>query len=255
MANLLARMSPILKTGRLCQCAVSGADILYAEHGVIAFNKPPGLPSQATPDPAMPHVLSCLGAYLGSLGRPVPQLVLVHRLDKETSGVILVAEGNERATWLAAQFRDRGVQKRYHAICHGLPPSDEFEVRSHLSEIDRRTGLVRTVRAGGRLAITRFRVLRRLPATGLSLIECQPLTGRSHQIRVHLAGQGFPIVGDKRYGLRQGSPLPPSLAPLAARHHMLHAREIVFSPSPGILEVGIAAEYPPAFAELLRLAK
>jgi len=228
------------------------ADILFDEHGVVAVNKPPGLPSQATRDPSMPHVASCLEEYFRSRGREVAPLVLVHRLDKETSGVILLARDNERATWLARQFREREVRKSYHALCHGLPTADDFEVRSYLSEIDRKTGRVRTVRSGGQLAVTHFHVLRRAPGPGLSLVACEPHTGRSHQIRVHLAGQGFPIVGDKFYGAPSARPLPADLASLATAHHLLHAGEITFTPAPGQPVVTVKAGYPPKFAELVR---
>ena len=228
------------------------ADILFDEHEVIAVNKPPGLPAQATRDPSMPHVVSCLEEYLRSRGREVAPFVLVHRLDKETSGVILLARNNERATWLARQFRGREVRKLYRALCHGLPAADDFEVRSHLSEIDRKTGRVRTVHAGGQLAVTHFHVLRRAPGPDLALIACEPHTGRSHQIRVHLAEQGFPIVGDKFYGAPSARPLPADLASLAAAHHMLHAGEIAFTPAPGQPVVTVQADYPPKFAELVR---
>jgi len=230
----------------------TGADILYDEHEVIAVNKPPGLPAQATRDPAMPHVISCLEEYFRSRGQAAPPLVLVHRLDKETSGVILLARGNERATWLSGQFRGREVRKCYHALCHGLPAADDFEVRSYLSEIDRKTGRVRTVRSGGQPAVTHFHVLRRAPGPGLSLIACEPHTGRSHQIRVHLAEQGFPIVGDKFYGAPPVQPLPADLASLAAAHHLLHSCEITFTPAPGQSVVTVQAAYPPKFAELVR---
>ena len=228
------------------------ADILFDEHEVVAVSKPPGLPSQATRDPSRPHVGSCLEEYFRSRGRELAPLVLVHRLDKETSGVILLAQGNERATWLARQFRGREVRKCYHALCHGLPAADDFELRSYLSEIDRKTGLVRTVRSGGQLAVTHFHVFRRAPGLGLALIACEPHTGRSHQIRVHLAEQGFPIVGDKFYGAPPVQPLPAELASLAAAHHMLHAGEITFTPAPGQPVVTVKAGYPPKFAELVR---
>jgi 23S rRNA pseudouridine1911/1915/1917 synthase len=249
--EIAARPAPAANMPHL-EFHFTAADILFDEHEVIAVNKPPGLPSQATRDPAVPHVASCLEEYFRSCGRAVAPLVLVHRLDKETSGVILLARDNERATWLARQFRGREVQKRYHALCHGLPAGDDFEVRSYLSEIDRKTGRVRTVRSGGQLAVTHFHVLQRAPGSDVSLIACEPHTGRSHQIRVHLAGHGFPIVGDKFYGVPPVRPLPADLAPFAAAHHMLHAREIAFTPAPGQPVVTVRAGYPPKFAELLR---
>ena len=249
--EIAARSAPPTPTPRP-EFHFTAADILFDAYEVIAVNKPPGLPSQATRDPSMPHVASCLEEYFRSRGREVAPLVLVHRLDKETSGVILLARDNERATWLARQFREREVRKSYHALCHGLPTADDFEVRSYLSEIDRKTGRVRTVRSGGQLAVTQFHVLRRAPGPGLSLIACEPRTGRSHQLRVHLAGQGFPIVGDKFYGAPQPRPLTADLAALAAAHHMLHAREIAFTPTSGQPEITVKADYPPKFAELVR---
>jgi len=249
--EIAARSAPPTQTPRP-EFHFTAADILFDAYEVIAVNKPPGLPSQATRDPSVPHVASCLEAYFHSRGREVTPLVLVHRLDKETSGVILLARGNERATWLARQFRGREVRKSYHALCHGLPTEDDFDVRSYLSEIDRKTGRVRTVRSGGQLAVTHFHVLRRAPGTGFSLIACEPHTGRSHQIRVHLAGQGFPIVGDKFYGAPSIRPLPADLAALAAAHHLLHAREIAFTPAPGQPAITVKADYPPKFAELVR---
>ena len=249
--EIAARPAPSARAPRP-EFRFTEADILFDEHEVIAVNKPPGLPSQATRDPAVPHMGSCLAEYFRSRGRTAESLVLVHRLDKETSGVILLARGNERATWLARQFRGREVQKSYHALCHGWPTEDAFEVRSYLSEIDRKTGVVRTVHSGGQLAVTHFHVLRRAPGPGLSLIACEPHTGRSHQIRVHLAEQGFPIVGDKSYGTPLPRPLPAGIAELAAAHHMLHACEISFTPAPGQPVVTVQADYPPKFAELVR---
>jgi 23S rRNA pseudouridine1911/1915/1917 synthase len=249
--EIAARPAPPAKTPRP-EFHFTEANILFDDHEVIAVNKPSGLPSQATRDPSMPHVASCLEAYFRSRGRAVAPLVLVHRLDKETSGVILLARGNEQATWLARQFRGREVRKSYDAVCHGLPTQDDFEVRSYLSEIDRKTGRVRTVRSGGQLAVTHFHVLRRAPGPDLSLIACEPHTGRSHQLRVHLAEKGFPIVGDKFYGAPSIRPLPADLGALAAAHHMLHAREIAFTPAPGQPVVTVQADYPPKFAELVR---
>jgi RluA family pseudouridine synthase len=227
-----------------------------AEDGILAVNKPPGMPSQATKDQAVMHVVPCLEALLKELegGKPCKrQLILVHRLDKETSGVLLVADGPARATWLTERFRAREVKKRYSAICYGIPAWSELTERAALSEIDKKTGAVRTVRSGGRSAVTHFRVLATDPGLGVSLIECRPETGRSHQIRVHLAVNGLPIVGDKRYGGApvDRRPLPPSLAELTTMHHFLHAERLEFIPGPSLPPRVVVAAPPERFTRFL----
>lgn len=228
--------------------ALRDEDILYDRDGVIAINKPPGLPSQATMDQAVVHVIPLLESYLKSRGDDRGPLVLVHRLDKETTGVILVAVGAERATWLTEQFRERRVKKTYFAICHGLSKRDSFTETAPLTEIDRKTGNVRAVHVGGRSAVTHFKVLSYNPSLKLSLMECRPETGRSHQIRVHLDINGLPIVGDKRYGGKQVRPLPQDLMTLSSEHHFLHARALEFVPAPGREVVRIEAPFPKNFA-------
>ncbi len=222
-------------------------DILYDHDGVIAINKPPGLPSQATMDQAVVHVIPHLESYLKSRGDQRGPLILVHRLDKETTGVILVAVGADRATWLTEQFRERRVRKTYYAICHGISKRDSFTETAPLTEIDRKTGNVRAVHVGGRSAVTHFKVLSVNPSLKLSLLECRPETGRSHQIRVHLDINGLPIVGDKRYGGKQARPLPEELTVLSSAHHFLHARALEFVPAPGREIVRIEAPFPHNF--------
>jgi 23S rRNA pseudouridine1911/1915/1917 synthase len=231
--------------------ALKDQDILYDSDHVIAINKPAGLPSQATMDQALVHVIPQLEAYLKARGDTRSPLVLVHRLDKETTGVILVAVGNEKATWLTKQFRERLVKKTYYAICHGLSKRDSFTETAPLSEIDRKTGNVRAVQSGGRPAVTHFKVLAVNKDLKISLLECRPETGRSHQIRVHLDINGLPIVGDKRYGGKNPRPLPDDLTALASHHHFLHAGALDFVPAPNKEAVRIEAPFPETFAQFL----
>ena len=226
-------------------------DLLWRGEHVIAVNKPPGMAAQATKDQSIMHVVPCLAALLKSLKTPHQKLVLVHRLDKETSGVLLVAEGSPRATWLTDQFKQRLVEKTYLALCYGIPKQMEFTENAYLSEIDKRTGDVRAVRAGGRQAMTRFKVLAMHKELGVSLIACYPHTGRSHQIRVHLQINDLPIIGDKRYNTPGSKPLPPALAELSAVHHFLHARELAFTPAPGAARQVVKAPLPERFGAFL----
>jgi RluA family pseudouridine synthase len=234
-------------------------DVLYEDHAVVAINKPPGMPAQATRDQSILHAVACLQALDKERGVKGRKYVLVHRLDKDTSGVLLIADGNERATWLTERFRERDVDKTYLAVCHGLPADKRFTERSPLSEIDKKTGDVRAVRAGGRSAVTHFEVLGVNEELGVSFLRCKPETGRSHQIRVHLQINGLPIVGDKRYTdpnarARARAPWPPALSELTAVHHFLHARALQLEPAPGVGRVRVEAPLPPRMAEFLRLA-
>jgi len=148
-------------------------------------------------------------------------------------------------------FKTRDVSKEYEAICYGVPSWTKHTERSYLSPIEKHTGVVRVVRSGGKTAITHFEVMAVDKKLGLSLIRCLPETGRSHQIRVHLAALGCPIVGDKVYG---GAPskLPESLQVIASRHHFLHARRLTFSPMTGSAPVTIEAPRPAAMIEFLK---
>lgn len=228
--------------------------ILFDQGEVLGINKPAGLPSQATLDQSVMHVIPCLEALLKSRQDPRGPLVLVHRLDKETTGVLLVATNSARGTWLTDQFRQRKVKKTYYAICHGVPSRKEFTENTPLSEIDRKTGNVRAVRSGGRPAVTHFRVLSVNPKLKVCLMECRPETGRSHQIRVHLDINGLPIVGDKRYGGGKPRELSPELLELASVHHFLHAGAIEFKLGQDLETVRIEAPFPERFAQFLAKA-
>lgn len=228
-------------------------DILFDDYNVIAINKPPGLPSQATRDQDVMHAEVCLRAWLKSKGRPAETLILCHRLDKETSGILLFTTLANTATWITEQFRQRQMNKTYWAISYGIPKHDSFFEECYLSDIDNKTGIVSVVRSGGKSSRTTFQVLKKNEDHRVCLIECHPETGRSHQIRVHLAHQGHGILGDKRYGLDQKKTLPESVGGEIAKHQMLHARAIQFAPAPGSADVHIEAPPPASFLQVTKL--
>jgi 23S rRNA pseudouridine1911/1915/1917 synthase len=241
-----------LKKSRKKTFAFSDADILYDDHQVIAINKPPGLPSQATRDQDVMHAEVCLREWLKLKNRGQEKLILLHRLDKETSGVLLFATNANTATWITDQFRQRSLSKTYWALCRGLPKFQKFEQECYLSEIDKKTGMVRPVQSGGKPSKTLFETRKIDAATGVVWIVCHPETGRSHQIRVHLEMMGLPIIGDKRYGQHIRDKVRDDIASLASQHHMLHARSLQFSPAPNVQDVTVQANPPEAFTSILK---
>ncbi len=152
-----------------------------------------------------PTLLGGLEALLGFELAGGARLSILTRLDRETSGLVLVAKNREAAADFGRQFEDRQVAKDYLAIVHGHPVDDAFTVDAPL----RREGELRDtaiwlrqcVDAGGRPSRTDFELVRRFrhPRGAMSLLRCRPHTGRMHQLRVHLAHAGHPIVGDKLY--------------------------------------------------------
>ncbi len=211
--------------------------VLWQDGAVVAVSKPPGLPSGPTRDPGRVHAERAVSDRLGEA------LTLVHRLDRDTSGVLLLARTPAADRDLAAEFRRREVEKVYLAVVRGTPP-DGWEVVSHLREGE--GGRMHTVRSGGMRAQTRFRTVGR--GNGHALVEARPRTGRTHQIRVHLARAGCPIVGDALYG---GAP---SVGGRPVHRHLLHARNLVF-PHPATGEpVRVDAPVPGDFRAAARAA-
>lgn len=168
--------------------------ILFENAGLMIVNKPSGL-----------AVHGGSGINLGLIEvlrqmRPDERsLELVHRLDRDTSGCIMVAKKRSMLRYLHAQLRDGGVQKIYHALVAGRWPSHCREVNAPLKKNELSSGerMVRVDREG-RPSLTEFRVLRRFAAC--TLVEARPITGRTHQIRVHAQFQGHPLIGDSKYG-------------------------------------------------------
>jgi 23S rRNA pseudouridine1911/1915/1917 synthase len=200
-------------------------EVLYQDDDVIAINKPAGMVVHAgagrhsgTLVNALVHRFGKLSGVGGDL-RPG----IVHRLDRLTSGVILVAKTDAAHRHLAEQFSNRNIEKIYLALVHGRLKTDRGQITKPIARDPIRRVRMTAKSATGRQAITEYKVLRHFE--GYSYLEVRIGTGRTHQIRVHLASLGHPVAGDKLYG-----------APPATRlaRFFLHAHRIIFtSPTTG----------------------
>jgi 23S rRNA pseudouridine1911/1915/1917 synthase len=177
-------------------------DVLYEDGHLIAINKPPGMvvhPAAGNPDGTLVNALLAHCRDLSGVGG-VERPGIVHRLDKDTSGVLVAAKSDAAHRALSLAFRWRTTDKRYLAVVYGTPKTAEGVVDApiarHPSERKRMA-----VVPGGRAARTLWSVRERF--AGAALIECRPVTGRTHQIRVHLAHAGHALVGDAVYAGRQ----------------------------------------------------
>ena len=169
-------------------------EILYQDASVLVIDKPAGLPMHTSAK----FWRNTLTALLRER-YPDEQMEVAHRIDRETSGVLLVARGRTVASFLTRAFARRAVDKTYLALVKGHPP-DEGRIDVPLELQDTTSHVMMGPAKGGQglPSVTRFRVVRRFP--GHALCEAHPETGRQHQIRVHFASLGHPVVGDKLYG-------------------------------------------------------
>ena len=217
--------------------------VIHADASAIVVNKPPGLATQGGTKTNV-HLDRLLGGLVAE-GQPRPKLV--HRLDKDTSGVLLVARTPRAAAYFSREFAGRGARKVYWALVIGVPDVRDGTIELPLAKQPGTGGEKMHVdEEGGMLAKTRYRVIDRAGARA-SWVELQPLTGRTHQLRAHMAAIGHPIVGDGKYGGAEAF-----LTGGISRKMHLHARRLrIGHPDGPRLEV--AAEPPSHFAEGLAL--
>lgn len=221
-------------------------DIVYEDADLLLIDKPSGL----VVHPANGHESGTLvNAVLGYC----PEVLkvggerrpgIVHRLDKDTSGLILVAKHDESLNYLKDQFAERTIEKVYLALCNGQvdPPTALIDAPIGRSKLRRqKMEVMYDINRTTRPAQTRYETVTAYDEH--TLLRCFPKTGRTHQIRVHLSYIGFPIVGDSVYGKRK--------QPLLRTRHFLHAHQLTFNlPSSGE-RVTFTAELPPKLSNVL----
>jgi 23S rRNA pseudouridine1911/1915/1917 synthase len=188
--------------------------ILHQDEALVVLDKPAGLVVHPAPGHAggtlvnalLHHVRDLAG--IGGVARPG----IVHRLDRGTSGVMVVAKTDAAHLALARQFHDHTIERVYIAFVRGAPAQDEGRIERAIGRhpSDRKRMSIVTKR--GRAAATRWRVLRRFPKSSGVKLEIRPETGRTHQIRVHLSAHGMPLLGDETYGQAAGGAFARALA-------------------------------------------
>ncbi|HZQ69192.1 MAG TPA: RluA family pseudouridine synthase [Terriglobales bacterium] len=234
-------------------------NVVYEDNDLAVINKPAGMMVHAgagasedernrgTLVNALLHRFRALSDVGGEL-RPG----IVHRLDKDTSGLILVAKNDEAHRRLAEQFSGRQVKKTYIALVHGWPKQDRGTINASISrDLVRRTRMT-TRRASGREAITHYTVKQRIESRygKFTLLELQIDTGRTHQIRVHLSSLGHPVAGDTLYGAP--GEMKSRTGKVALERNFLHAAALRFEHPMSGEALSFSCELPEELQEFLR---
>jgi len=181
--------------------------IVYEDKDLIVVNKPPFLPTHATIDSSRNHLVLATQRFLAEREKKKESDIYLgvhHRLDRDTSGIILFTKRKEANPRIAKAFQERLFQKTYLAICLGAPKENSFSIKSYLGPHSRNKRYFCSVNKNGKFAQTDVKLLESkwIQSKKISLMEAKPLTGRTHQIRVHLSENHLPILGDESYGVR-----------------------------------------------------
>lgn len=221
-------------------------EILHEDAHLLVVNKRAGMvvhPGAGTGEDTLVHALlaHCAGSLSGIGGVERPGIV--HRLDRETSGAIVIAKGDQVHAKLARSFQDRSVRKEYGVLVQGDPKSESGEMRGAIARHGTRRHRMAVVRTGGREALTEWRVIERFGGS-YAWLSCRIRTGRTHQIRVHCQAERMPVLGDPTYGWNgdRDLPVPPGRV-------MLHARLLEFRHPATGKPLKVEAPWPADFQE------
>lgn len=244
--------------GQLTPKAIA-LDILYEDQDLLVINKPAGMivhPSNSTHQATLVHALlyHCPQQLSGLNGPLRPGIV--HRLDKDTSGVMVVAKNDRSHEHLASQLKEQQMRKQYLSVCWGVPTPASGTICANLARHATNRLRMHVVKEGGKVAITHYKVQEILWQQLLSLVECQLETGRTHQIRVHFSYLGHPLVGDPQYcrsKAEQIAKMPTSMAAVVSqfRRQALHAQSISFIHPTSGQEMHFTAPLPTDLQQLI----
>ncbi|PYJ10279.1 MAG: RluA family pseudouridine synthase [Verrucomicrobia bacterium] len=219
-------------------------EVLFEDDDLLVLNKPAGLVMHPGAGHQQHTLVNALLAHCRNLsgigGRERPGIV--HRLDKETSGCLVVAKNDSTHRDLAKQFAARTMGKIYLALVAGIPRKSAGTVDAAIARHPVQRQRMSIARRQGRPALTEYRVLR--AGADMSLLECTLHSGRTHQIRVHLHHLGHPVLGDKLYGGKRAGTFP---------RQMLHAWKLAFTHPRTGTAMAFEAPVPPDFAEAMQL--
>lgn len=229
-------------------------DVVFEDEHLIVVNKPAGLvvhPAAGNRDGTLVNALlhHCRGRLSGINGVARPGIV--HRIDKDTSGLLVVAKTDAAHEGLARQFADHSISRAYLAVCAGRPHPAAGTVSGRIGRSDanrKKMAVLDPDSTRGKHAVTHYRTLKLL--RDCTLIECRLETGRTHQVRVHCASIGHPLLGDPVYG-RTPAALRPLLRDLGFARQALHATSLGFDHPVTGERVDFRAELPPDMRELI----
>jgi 23S rRNA pseudouridine1911/1915/1917 synthase len=236
-------------------------DIAHEDNDLLVINKPAGLVVHPAPGNSRGTLVNALLAHcgdslsgIGGVRRPG----IIHRLDKDTSGLIVVAKNDLTHNDLSAQFKSRSIQRVYHALIWGRPRPTSGEIEGNIGRSPKNRKKMSIVERGGKTALTRYRTLEPLgPAA--SLVECRLATGRTHQIRVHMTHLGHAVIGDETYGGRLTPARRNMIGPEAAEavetlgRQALHAALLGFRHPKSGEEMLFERGFPPELENLAKL--
>ena len=233
--------------------------VVYEDDDLIVIDKPAGLvvhPAAGNLDRTLVNALIAhCGASLSGIGG-VLRPGIVHRLDKDTSGLIVAAKNDRAHASLAAQFADRSLTRIYHALVWGLPSPTAGEIEGAIGRSPRNRKKMAVTTRGGKPALTRYRLIEAFGASA-SLVECRLATGRTHQIRVHMTHVGHPVIGDPLYGRggRRGAKLDDRVqdAISGLGRQALHAHLMTLRHPRSGQEISFESEIPIDIKELIEI--
>ena len=226
-------------------------DILYEDNDVIVVNKP----KDTVVHPAAGHyentlvnavMFHCKNNLSGINGVLRPGIV--HRIDKDTTGSVIICKNDSAHQSIAKQLKEHSINRVYHAICHGVIKEDEGDIDAPIGRSPNDRKKMAVVNSGGKNAFTHFKVLKRFEQDNYTYIECRLKTGRTHQIRVHMAHIGHPLLGDEVYAAGKKSKLK-------TNGQCLHAKTLGFIHPVSGEYIEVDAPLPDYFSHLIEVLK